>query len=108
MDLDPENEVYFTAYESLSNMAALSLKVGRTAQPLLNLGLIVTPSYLLELEKDYFPLIIYIYPESPLKKLAKEGDYIKFVDKTEETKNKSIMELLDVPDGVKLNMVINT
>lgn len=107
ISLDPENQTYQDAYESLSNMAALSLKVGRTAQPLLNLGLIVTPSYSL-LEKDYFPLIIYIYPESPLKKLAKEGDYIKFVEKNENNKDKSIMELLDVPDGTKLSMVINS
>lgn len=107
ISLDPENQLYQNAKDSLSNMAALSLKVGRTAQPLLNLGLIITPSYSM-LEKDYFPLIIYIYPESPLRKVAKEGDYIKFVDRTEENKDKSIIELLDISEGNKISMVINT
>lgn len=106
ISLDPQNEFYKEAKSSLSNMAALSLKVGRTAQPLLTLGLIVTPSYSL-VEKEYFPLIIYIYPESPLKKLVKEGDYIKYVERNQDQQEMSLMEILDAEPGSKISMVVN-
>ncbi|MBC7474349.1 MAG: tetratricopeptide repeat protein, partial [Candidatus Sericytochromatia bacterium] len=102
--LAPDDETYKLAHQNLSNMAALSLKVGRTAQPLLTLGLIVTPSYLIE-QKEFYPLIIYIYNESPLKKLAKEGDYITNIDISEE--GKSLMELLNISPNTKANITIN-
>ncbi len=105
VSLDPENELYDEALENLSNLAALSLKIGRTAQPILNFGLIITPSYSISI-KDYLPLIIYVYNESPLKKVVKEGDFINSIDKTYDD-TRTIMELLDVPTGTKLNMVIN-
>lgn len=104
--LDPQNELYKEAKNSLSNMAALSLKIGRTAQPLSSLGLIVTPSYSI-VEKEYFPLIIYIYPESPLKKLVKEGEYIKYVDRNESNQDKSVIEALDIEPENKVSMLVN-
>lgn len=105
ISLDPENELYKEAEKNLSNLAALSLKVGRTAQPILNLGLIVTPSYSVA-SKDYLPLIIYVYNESPLKKLVKEGDFITYVEQA-QNENKSIMECLNVEAGTKINMIVN-
>lgn len=105
VSLDPENELYDQALEGLSNLAALSLKVGRTAQPILNLGLIITPSYSVS-AKDYLPLIIYIYNESPLKKLVKEGSIINYVEKIQGDE-RTVMQLLDVPAGTKINMVID-
>lgn len=102
--LAPNNETYKFAHDNLSNMAALSLKVGRTAHPLLTLGLIITPSYVAN-EKEFYPLIIYIYNESPLKKLAKEGDYITHVDSN--VPDKGMIELLEAAPNQKVSLTIN-
>lgn len=102
--LAPNNQDYQIAKDTLSNIPALSLKVGRTAQPLQSLGLVITPSYR-NTEKDFYPLILYIYPESPLKKLAKEGDFIFDADCKEDGKN--LVESLNLPAGKKVALLVN-
>jgi tetratricopeptide (TPR) repeat protein len=104
LKLDPNNETYKTAINTLDRTPALSLKVGMSATPLSSLGIIITPSYV-EKDKVYYPLIIYIYPESPLKGLAREGDYITNIDNPVE--GKSLLEQLDVPPYNKLGITIN-
>lgn len=102
--LAPTNQEYQLAKDNLSNIPALSLKIGRTAQPLQSLGLIITPSYR-NTEKNFYPLILYIYPESPLKRLAKEGDFIFDADCKEE--GKTIIEALNLPADQKVGLLIN-
>jgi tetratricopeptide (TPR) repeat protein len=104
LKLEPENEVFKKAHTTLDRTPALSLKVGMSATPLSTLGIIVTPSYS-EKDKYYYPLIIYIYDESPLKKLAREGDFISNIDNAEE--GKSLLEQLDVPPNTKVGLTIN-
>lgn len=105
LKLAPENELYEQTYKNLDNTPAVSLKVGRTAQPLTTLGLIITPAYRPQ-EKDFLPLIIYVYDESPFLKTLKTGDYITSCE-TQNSVGKSLVEALNVESGNKVVLTLN-
>jgi len=105
LQIEPQNQLYVDAYNKVQETPMLSFKIGRLTSALLTLGIIVVPSYS-EKNKQFYPMIVYIYPESPLKRLAKEGDYITYVDGFED--GKGLVELLDVPSGAKLGLAINS
>lgn len=102
--LAPNNQDYINAKAKLSNIPALSLKIGRTAQPIHSLGVIITPSYMLA-EKNFLPMIVYIYNESPLKKLAKEGEYIFDADCVKN--GVGLIDSLVLPAKTKVTLVVN-
>ncbi|MFN8672333.1 MAG: hypothetical protein U0457_09700 [Candidatus Sericytochromatia bacterium] len=102
--LAPNNEEYIQAKANLSNIPALSLKIGRTAVPIQSLGIIIAPSYMAT-EKTFFPMILYIYPESPIKKLAKEGDYIFDADCIKD--GIGLIDSLNLAPNTKITLLIN-
>jgi hypothetical protein len=105
LKLAPENDLYEEAYKNLDSTPAVSLKVGRTAQPLNTLGLIVTPAYRPK-EKDFYPLVIYLYSESPFLKTVKTGDYITACE-SQDSVGKTLIEALNVSSGNRAVLTLN-
>lgn len=106
---EPDNQTYIDAYNNLENTPLLNMTVGRLTRPLLTLGIIVIPSYLAK-EETFYPMIVYIYPESPLKKIAREGDYIKEVDlpwAENIDREKGLIDLMNAEPGRKMILKIN-
>lgn len=75
LEIEQNNTNYINTYNRLINSERINFSAKRLTIPLNTLGLIIVPSFHLK-ENKILPLIVYIYPESPLFNLTKSGDYI--------------------------------
>jgi tetratricopeptide (TPR) repeat protein len=79
IEIEKNNSVYLSTYKRLMNSEKIVFNAKRLTILLNTLGLIIVPSFNLKKNK-ILPMIIYIYPESPLLNLAKVGDYITSIE----------------------------
>lgn len=76
--LDPNNAEYRKVLKRIKETPPLIITVGKRVKPLKTLGLIVVPTYVPN-TKSNLPMVIYVYPESPILNKVKVGDIINKV-----------------------------
>ncbi|MGV3523218.1 MAG: tetratricopeptide repeat protein [Candidatus Sericytochromatia bacterium] len=112
LKLEPDNTY---AQKSLERMQTALPVVARNSPVRLvkllpTLGLIVTMSYDVTYD-GYFPMVIYAYPDSPLKAKVQPGQKILNVlvsngQEIEEDDARELIELLETPAGSEISFVV--
>lgn len=109
---DPQNPY---AKESLERIAAATPvrpkdPIVRLVKMLPTLGMIVAMTYDVMYD-GYFPMVIYVYPESPLKDQLNPGDKILNVYESggeviDEDDERDLIELLDAPPETNIHFLV--
>ncbi len=112
LSLDEDNEYASESLERLDNAVPVTPREEsvRLVKLLPTLGLIVAMSYDQTYE-GYFPMVIYVYPESPLKSALSPGMKILNVFEThsedvEEDDEREVLELLETPAKTRISMLV--